>query len=160
MAKASTMKSVQKKRTEANAKRRETISKEGLGGHTVVTVRLRNAEFLDFCDQIDRVGLTNNRALRIAARRIAGFLEVDSDTQKTLRDIAKQLSGIANNINQMAKIANTTNSVDHTEFLAERQRLGVELARVSDLQQQVLNVGRRREDGLRRLQEAVVDDRE
>lgn len=151
---------VGKSRKSPNEKRRQTIKKEGLDGHTVMTVRLRNAEFLEFSDQVEKVGLTNNRAMRIAARRIAGFLEIEDASQKMLKDIARQITGIASNVNQMAKIANTTNSVDHKNFLEERQKLGSELARVSDLQQQLLNVGRRRADGVQRLAEASIDDRE
>ena len=144
--------------TEGNSKRREAIKREGLDGHTVMTVRLRNAEFLEFSDQAEALGLSNNRALRIAARRIGGFLEVDGESQQALKDIARQISGIASNINQLAKIANTTNSVDHKGFLDERKKLGLELARVSDVQQQLLNVGRRRRDGMQRLEEATSNE--
>ena len=144
--------------TEGNSKRREAIKREGLDGHTVMTVRLRNAEFLEFSDQAEALGLSNNRALRIAARRIGGFLEVDGESQQALKDIARQISGIASNINQLAKIANTTNSVDHKDFLEERKKLGLELARVSDVQQQLLNVGRRRRDGMQRLEEATSNE--
>ena len=148
---------VRKKGGSANEKRRNKIKKEGLEGHSVVTVRLRNAEFLEFTEQVEAAGLTNNRAFRIAARRISGFLEIDEDTQSTLRNIARQISGIASNINQLAKIANTTNSVDHSAFLEERKKLGLELAQLSDIQQQLLNVGRRRQDGVRRLEKAMSD---
>jgi len=147
----------QKKVTSGNEVRRKKIKQEGLDGHTVLSVRITNAEFLEFADQVETLGLTNNRALRIAARRIGGFLEIDPESQVALKDIARQLTGIARNINQMAKIANTVKSVDHTDFLQERQKLGLELARASDLSQQLLNIGRRRNDGAARLKEAVAD---
>lgn len=140
-----------------NEKRRQMINEKGLDGHTVVSVRMRNAEFLVFADQVEAAGMTNNGALRVAARRIAGFLEVDEESKEALKVIARQITGIANNVNQMAKIANTTNSVDHSEFLKERKILGKELSRLSDLQQQLLNIGRRREDGMQRLLQAVDD---
>jgi len=148
---------VRKTNVSPNEKRRKKIEEEGLNGYTVVTVRMRNAEFLTFSDQVEAAGLTNNRALRIAARRISGFLEIDEASQIELKNVARQITGIASNINQLAKIANTTNSVDHKSFLQERQRLGKELAKISDLQQQLLNVGRRREDGMHRLKEASSD---
>lgn len=150
-------KNATKKVTSGNAVRRKKIEKEGLDGHTVLSLRLTNAEFLEFADQVEELGMTNNRALRVAARRIGGFLEIDSASQDVLKDIAKQLNGIARNINQMAKIANTVNSVDHKDFLEERKALGVELMKASDISQQLLNVGRRRNDGAARLKRAVAD---
>ena len=142
---------------ESNAKRRQTIKQEGLSGDTVVSVRLKNAEFLEFSEQVAGLNVSNNEAFRIAARRIAGFMEIDKQSQQVLRDIEKQISGIARNINQMAKMANSVNRIDHKEYLKERLSLGQELARLSDQQQFLLNVGGRRLDGARRLQEAQDD---
>ncbi|MGO6944728.1 DNA mobilization endonuclease VirD1/MobC family subunit, partial [Rhizobium johnstonii] len=47
-------------------------------GYKIVSVRLRSAEFESFSEQLRALGLTSNLALRIAARRIAGFLEIDA----------------------------------------------------------------------------------
>ena len=55
-----------------------------------ISVRLTQAE-LDA--QIEAAGLNRNRALRIAARRIGGFLEVDAATLGELRGINRQLAG-------------------------------------------------------------------
>ena len=87
--------------TAQNEVRKNTIEKQGLDGYTVMSVRLRNAEFLDFSEQVEKQGLKNNRALRIAARRISGFLEIDPKTQNLLREITLMLGRIANAINEI-----------------------------------------------------------
>jgi type IV secretion system T-DNA border endonuclease VirD1 len=49
-----------------------------------ISVRLTEAELAELDAQIDGLGLNRNRALRIAARRIGGFLEVDCETVEAL----------------------------------------------------------------------------
>ena len=121
-----------------------------------ISVKLTADELAAFDAVVDELGLNRNLALRIAARRIAGFLEVDQATLDALRSIVRQVTGIANNINQIARIGHVTQEPAYQAFMAERQLLGVELAEVEGLMQQVLDVGRRRSDGRRRLQEAAA----
>ncbi|WP_299844706.1 DNA mobilization endonuclease VirD1/MobC family subunit [uncultured Jannaschia sp.] len=42
-----------------------------------ISVRLTEAELTEFDAQIAQLGIKRNRALRIAARRIGGFVEAD-----------------------------------------------------------------------------------
>jgi hypothetical protein len=67
---------------------------------------LTEAELAELDAQIEGSGLNRNRALRIAARRIGGFLEVDAAMVEELRGINRQLAGVATNINQIAHAAN------------------------------------------------------
>ena len=116
-----------------------------------ISVRLTEAELAEFDAQIAQIGIKRNRALRIAARRIAGFVEADQAQVDALRDITRQLIGVARNINQIAKSANRTRDPDYRAFMEERADLGRELARVQGQTQQILDLAARREDGLARL---------
>jgi type IV secretion system T-DNA border endonuclease VirD1 len=139
-----------------NEVRRNAIEKDGLSGYTILSVRMRNAEFLDFSDQVEKQGLNNNRALRIAARRIAGFLEIDQDTRDILHDITLKIGGIAGDINEIAKIAKKRQTADAKDFLLHRQSLGAEFARLETQLQYLMNVSKRRQDGIKRLEEAAA----
>ena len=120
-----------------------------------VSVKLTEAELAEFDAQIARLGLKRNRALRTAARRIAGFVEVDPAVVVELRDATRQIAGIARNVNQIAKAANRTHDPDYVAFLRHRAALGRELARIEAQMQAVLDLAARRGDGLRRLEEAT-----
>ena len=119
-----------------------------------ISVKLTAAELEAFDAQIAKAGLKRNRALRIAARRIAGFLELDPAALNELRFIARQIGGVANNINQMARVTHVTKEPDYERFLEERRDLGQDMARLESLLQRLLNVAQRRSDGLRRLEDA------
>ena len=121
----------------------------------VIAVRLTEAELAEFDAQIAALGLNRNRALRIAARRIGGFVEADAAQIEVLRDITRQLTGIARNINQIARSANWTGDPDYRAFMEERAKLGKELARTQGPIQETLELAARREDGLARLDEAT-----
>lgn len=116
-----------------------------------ISVRLTEAELAEFDAQIATLGIKRNRALRIAARRIGGFVEADAAQIEALRDIARQLIGVARNINQIAKSANRTRDLDYRAFMEERAALGKVLARVQGQTQTILDLAARREDGLARL---------
>ena len=116
-----------------------------------IAVRLTEAELAEFDAQIARLGIKRNRALRIAARRIGGFVEADPAQVEALRDVARQLVGVARNINQIAKSANRTRDADYRAFMEERAALGKVLARVLGQTQTILDLAARREDGLARL---------
>lgn len=120
-----------------------------------ISVKLTEAELAAFDAQAERAGLKRNRALRIAARRIGGFLEMDPEALKELKYIARQIGGIANNVNQIARVAHVTKEPDLERFIEERRYLGEDLARVEGLMQRLLDIGQRRTDGLRRLEEAA-----
>ena len=120
-----------------------------------IAVKLTEAELAAFDAQIAELGLKRNRALRIAARRVGGFVEVDPATREALRDISRQLGGIATNINQIAKAANRTHDPDYRAFMEDRAELGRVLVRVTRELQHLLDVSARRHDGLARLAQAA-----
>lgn len=122
-----------------------------------LSVRLTEAELAELDAQIEGLGLNRNRALRIAARRIGGFLEVDGATVEALRAINRQLAGIATNINQIAHAANRTHDPNYRAFMAQRAELGRLLIETRGALQQILDLGARREDGLARLKVAETD---
>ena len=117
---------------------------------------MTEAELAELDAQIEGLGLNRNRALRIAARRIGGFLEVDGATVEALRAINRQLAGIATNINQIAHAANRTHDPNYRAFMAQRAELGRMLLETRGALQQILDLGARREDGLGRLKAAAA----
>ena len=121
----------------------------------VVAVRLTEAELAEFDAQIESLGLTRNRALRIAARRIGEFLEVDAATVAALREINRQLAGVATNINQIAHAANRSHDPNYRAFMAQRAELGRLLIETRGALQRILDLGARRKDGLTRLKAAA-----
>lgn len=126
-----------------------------LRAEKTVSVRMTEAELAELDAQIAILGIKRNRALRIAARRIGGFVEADAAQVAALRDVARQLVGVARNINQIAKAANRTGSPDYKAFMEERAALGRQLAAVQGQTQAILDLAARREDGLARLAQAA-----
>ena len=119
-----------------------------------IAVKMTKAELAEFDAQIAKLGLKRNRALRIAARRIAGFVEIDPAVTAELRDATRQLSGIARNVNQIAKSANRFGDPDYQAFMEERAALGRTLVRIEGQMQTILDLAARRTDGLARLDAA------
>lgn len=124
----------------------------------VVTVKMTEAEQAALDAQIAPLGLKRNRAMRIAARRIGGFVEAAPEEVELLRDAVRQLGGIARNVNQIARAANRTRDPDYRGFMEERAALGREIARLDARMQAVLDLAARRRDGLERLEAAVGDE--
>lgn len=125
-------------------------------GFAVVSVKVRPAEKLEFQSICKTLGVSPNWAMRSMLRHAAGFLEVGSEPLSELKSITRNLSGVATNINQIAKAGNRTLSPDYQAFMEDRRELGKELARLEQMMQQVLNVGRRRSDGLAMLKDGLV----
>lgn len=136
----------------------EAAKKEPRADRTI-SIRLTEAELAELDAQIAALDLNRNRALRIAARRIGGFLEVDGETVEALRSINRQLAGVATNINQIARSANRTHDPDYRAFMAQRAELGRVLIETRGALQRILDLGARREDGLERLKAAARPER-
>ncbi|PZX14171.1 type IV secretion system T-DNA border endonuclease VirD1 [Palleronia aestuarii] len=130
-------------------------SKPAQRADRTIAVRVTEAELAEFDTQIARLGIKRNRALRIAMRRIGGFVEADPMQVEALRDVARQLVGVARNINQIAKSANRTRDPDYRAFMEERAALGKVLVQVQGQTQTILDLAARREDGLARLDREV-----
>ncbi|MCF3931797.1 DNA mobilization endonuclease VirD1/MobC family subunit [Acuticoccus sp. M5D2P5] len=119
-----------------------------------VSVKMTEAELAAFDEVIARAGLKRNRALRIAARRIGGFLEADAETLAVLKDLQAQIAGIARNVNQIAKSANRTHDPDYRAFMEERRGLGKALSRLDTELRTITETATRRTDGEARLRKA------
>lgn len=124
-------------------------------GYRIVSVRLREAEFEAFSEQVNAVGLTNNMALRVAARRIGGFLEVDAHTRHALEGILQAIGSISREITQMHVASARSGMVNLAEFSALRASLGSEFARLDATLLTILNIADRRLDGRLRLKDPV-----
>ena len=114
----------------------------------VVSVKMTEAELAELDAAIAPWGSSGTGRLRIAARRIGGFVEADPAEVELLRDAVRQLGGIARNVNQIARAANRTRDPDYRGFLEERAALGREIARLDARMQTVLDLAARRRDGL------------
>ncbi|MFK5980836.1 MAG: DNA mobilization endonuclease VirD1/MobC family subunit [Rhizobiaceae bacterium] len=125
-------------------------------GFQMVSVKMRPAEAEEFKIACEEIGVSRNKALRLMARQVGGFLEVSDPLIDEMRDVTRQISGIATNINMLAKAGNATRHPDYAAFMDERRELGVQLVRIEQMMQQVLNVSKRRMDGLTKLEKAVA----
>ncbi|MFB9951873.1 DNA mobilization endonuclease VirD1/MobC family subunit [Rhizobium puerariae] len=124
-------------------------------GYKIVSVRLREAEYLSFAEHASAAGLTNNMALRIAARRIAGFLEVDRDTRHTLQEVSRNIGQIAASLAALRRIAQEDGTLNMKVLTEQRIAFGKEFSTLDSLLQRVLNVSKRRRDGRAMLLDAT-----
>lgn len=123
-------------------------------GYKIISVRMRAAEYACFTEAARALSLTNNMALRIAARRIGGFLELDSRTHTELEALSGNIGQTAAALSHLARAAGRDEALDMERFAALRQDFGRDFAVLDDLLRALLNVSRRRRDGRRLLEEA------
>lgn len=123
--------------------------------YKIISVRLREAEYAALASQAAELGLSHNMALRIAARRIAGFLEIDTPMRILLQDILGEIGQLSRNINELKSACAATGKVDMTEFACHRAEFGREFARLDGCLSTILNVSRRRRDGRLVLKEEL-----
>jgi type IV secretion system T-DNA border endonuclease VirD1 len=126
-------------------------------GYKIVSVRLREAEFEVFSQQVSAIGLTNNMALRIAARRIGGFLEIDSELRERLEDISRKIGFISHHLGALKAGYAQSGKVDMEEFTRQRAGFDYEFQQLDGLLRSILNVSRRRLDGRLMLKGAVAE---
>jgi type IV secretion system T-DNA border endonuclease VirD1 len=124
--------------------------------YKVISLRLRYAEFETFCNQIQAFDLTPNLALRIAVRRIGGFLEVDANLQKRFEEALVTVGEISAAIRALHDIAIKSGEVDLESLSEQRLALGDQFACIDALLRSILNVSLRRSDGRQRLAGAMV----
>lgn len=122
---------------------------------TVVSVRLRSAELQEFSRQVRASGLTNSMALRIAARRIGGFLEVEKQTRHDLEQAMQLIQQVSSNLAELANTYSANSATNLAEFKLERRELSEAFGNLESLLRQILNISRRRVDG-RKLIEAAA----
>ncbi len=123
--------------------------------YKIVSIRLRKAEFDSFSERATSLGLTSNLALRIAARRIAGFLEIDSGVRGQLVEILSAIGEISRAIGGLHADYAESGDIDLKILAEQRVAFGEEFAHLDGLLRAILNVSRRRSDGIRRLEEAM-----
>ena len=122
-----------------------------------MSVKLRRSEADAFRATCASLGMRPNRAFRMIARRSSSFLEPDEAVLLELRAIVRQLSGIATNINQIARASNRTGRADLDGFQSERAALGPVLRRSEGLVRRMLDAPTRKREGLERLRAALTD---
>lgn len=115
--------------------------------YKIVSVRLRMAEFEELDTQARALGLTNNMAVRIAIRKIAGFLETDPSTRKDLDTVVKAIGRIADDLARLSNVCEQNGSADLHTLNTHRNELGREFRKLDGLLRDILNTGRRRVDG-------------
>ena len=128
----------------------------GSDAYKMVSIRLRTAEFESFHEQAQALGLTSNLALRIAARRISGFLEIDRDVRENLEGILSAIGEISQNIRHLHADYAASGKTDLESLAAQRAAFGQEFAQLDALLRSILNVSQRRSDGRRKLAETMM----
>ncbi len=120
-------------------------------GYKVVSVRLREGEFETLSQQTTAMGMTNNMALRIAARRISGFLELDRETRLELQAISDTIGYISDDLRELLELCATRPGFDNERFSAHRADFAKEFMQLDRLLRALLSVSRRRTDGCKLL---------
>ncbi|EFO28784.1 VirD1 [Roseibium sp. TrichSKD4] len=121
----------------------------------VISVRMRRAEVAALDALCEEVGAKRNRVLRVLVLHARGFLDYDNEVRATLRDLLRQVGGIATNINQIAKAANVTGKPEYERFFEERKSFGKLFARVETQIQILLNLKTRKADAEGLLRKAL-----
>jgi len=134
------------------ARRKQKVDPKG---YRVVSVRLREGEFVSLSRQTAEMGLTNNMALRIAARRITGFLEIDGNTRQALQSVADSIGRISTDIHELSTVTTRHSNFDIERFSSQKAAFGAEFIELDRLLRLVLNVSRRRTDGCALLNQAT-----
>ncbi|MCP1200617.1 DNA mobilization endonuclease VirD1/MobC family subunit [Notoacmeibacter sp. MSK16QG-6] len=124
--------------------------------YKVVSVRLRAAEYECLSLQAKALGLSNNMAMRVAARRIGGFLETDEQTRQLLQDITDQIGDIARALNEIDSASAKNGKTDLGRLATLRAAFGHEFVQLDALLRSILNLSRRRVDGRLMLQKAML----
>lgn len=135
---------------------RPSAGQRDQNGYKIVSIRLRSAEFESFFDQANALGLTSNLALRIAARRIGGFLEIDQAMRRQLEQIMTAIGEISGNVGRLHAAYAESGKVDPRELARQRAAFGHEFAELDASLRSILNVSRRRADGRRLLEQATT----
>ncbi|GAJ95562.1 MULTISPECIES: T-DNA border endonuclease subunit VirD1 [Rhizobium] len=124
-------------------------------GFKVVSTRLRSAEYESFSSQARLLGLSDSMAIRVAVRRIAGFLEIDAESRQTMEAILQSIGALSNNIAALLCAYAENPTTDLGALQAERNAFGKSFADLDGLLRTILSVSRRRIDGCSMLADAL-----
>ncbi|MBZ5763683.1 MULTISPECIES: T-DNA border endonuclease subunit VirD1 [Rhizobium] len=123
-------------------------------GFKIVSTRLRSAEYESFSRQARRLGLSDSMAIRVAVRRIAGFLEIDAETRQIMESILQSIGALSNNVAVLLCAYAENPTTDLSALQAERNAFGKSFADLDSLLRSILSVSRRRIDGCSMLADA------
>jgi type IV secretion system T-DNA border endonuclease VirD1 len=126
-------------------------------GYKVVSVRLREGEFATLARQAAKCGMSNNMALRVAARRIAGFIEIDAATREALQAISTRIGEISSSIRRISHLAPGRPGFDMEQFMKDRAAFGREFIELDDHLRSLLSLSKRRIDGCALLLDEAAD---
>ena len=91
-------------------------------------------------DQLSQLGMNTNMALRVATRRIAGYLETDEDTRASLREISGHISKISKALIDLSQTAARSAQFDLKELSRQRLAFGEQFVRLDARLRTILNV--------------------
>lgn len=126
-------------------------------GFVHISVKVRPEEKAAFKQACSQHGVTLNKAVRTFVRQCCGYLEISDEMLGQMTIVTRQISGVSTNINQIAKAGNRTQSPDFIAFMEDRKELYAKLAELEDIIREIVNVGKRRSDGLRKLDAVLMD---
>lgn len=126
-------------------------------GYKVVSVRLREGEFATLAHQAAKCGMSNNMALRVAARRIAGFIEIDAATREALQSISASIGEISSSIRRISRLAPGSHGFDMEQFMQDRAAFGREFVELDGHLRLLLSLSKRRTDGCALLLDEAAD---
>ena len=91
--------------------------------NNAVTIRMNDAEYARFLNNVEAAGITQQayviNAVNNASIPTSEQLSLLKDISSTLADQARQLRGLATNVNQMARAANSLGVVPSGKELAD-----------------------------------------
>jgi type IV secretion system T-DNA border endonuclease VirD1 len=120
-----------------------------------VCIRLREAEYDQFVRDVEALGLTSSMALRIAARRIAGFIEVDSDLRLELEATLSAVGTTSQVLRDLHGAVTAGGIITMEQLDDQRTYFGEAFARLDGMLRSILNVSQRRADGRTLLKDAA-----
>lgn len=120
----------------------------------VVSTRLRSAEYESFSRQARLLGLTDSMAIRVAVRRIGGFLEIDAETRRQMERSLQAIGALSRNVAALVAAYRENRSTNMEALRIERVAFGEAFADLDSLLRSILSMSRRRTDGCSMLKNA------
>nr|ARU12576.1 virulence protein VirD1 [Agrobacterium tumefaciens] len=120
-----------------------------------MSARLRSAEYETFSYQARLLGLSDSMAIRVAVRRIGGFLEIDADTREKMEAILQSIGILSSNVSMLLSAYAEDPRSDLEAVRDERIAFGEAFAALDGLLRSILSVSRRRIDGRSLLKGAL-----
>ena len=123
--------------------------------YKIVSIRLRSPEFEAFDQQARALGLSSSMAVRIAVRKIGGFLETDKEIRREFENALRGIGAVSRALMTLHAAYETDAKVDMQAFASQRAAFGREFAVLDGMLRRLLNINQRRIDGRVMLQDAI-----